>query len=173
MVVFDASFLIDLFNPRIKGDRRHKIDHLIATLTKKKHKALVPTPALTELMARAGNARDGYYQKINQSGCFKIVPFGSRAAMECALLLDEAKSNGDRKNEGKTWAKAKFDWQIAAIAKAEGATTIYSEDGDLARMANRMHLSCVKIDDLPLPDSARQGNLAFEDSSQSEPVSDV
>lgn len=165
MVVFDASFLIDLFNPKIKGDRRHKIDYLIETITKKKLKVLIPTPALAELMAKAGQARDGYFLKLNQSACFKIVPFGSRAAMECALLLDEAKSGGDRKNEGKTWAKAKFDWQIAAIAKAEGASTIYSEDNDLARMANRIHLSCIKIDDLPLPDSARQVNIDFESPS--------
>jgi len=79
--------------------------------------------------------------------------------MECALMIDAAKTGGDKRNEAKTWAKAKFDWQIAAIAKTEGATAIYSEDGDLARIAAKLNLKSVKIDDLPIPDSARQGKL--------------
>ena len=58
-VAFDASVLIDLFNPRLKGDRRAKLDHLVAELQKKRTKILIPTPALTELMVRAGKAREG------------------------------------------------------------------------------------------------------------------
>lgn len=159
MILFDASVLVELFNDKIKGDRRVRLDHLILTTTKQRTKVLIPTPALAEFLAKADKARDAYYQKLIASGCFRIAPFGSRAAMECALMIDAAKTGGDKRNEAKTWAKAKFDWQIAAIAKTEGATAIYSEDGDLARIAAKLNLKSVKIDDLPIPDSARQGKL--------------
>lgn len=162
MVVFDASVLIDLFNDRISGDRRARLDYLVETITQKRTKVLVPTPALSEFMAKAGKAREAYFQKLSQSSQFRIAPFGNKAAMECALLLDGAKTSGDKRNEGKTWAKAKFDWQIAAIAKSEGAAVIYSEDGDLARLAARLNLSTVKIDDLPIPDAARQRHLDLQ-----------
>ena len=159
MIVFDASVLVELFNNRIKGDRRDRLDHLIQTITKQRTKVLIPTPALAEFLAKADKARDAYYQKLITSGFFKLAPFGGKAAMECALMIDAAKTGGDKRNEAKTWAKAKFDWQIAAIAKSEGATTIYSEDVDLARIATRINLKYVKIDDLPIPDSARQIKL--------------
>ena len=159
MIVFDASILVELFNDKIKGDRRVRLDHLILTIAKQRTKVLIPTPALAEFLARADKARDAYYRKLISSGYFKFAPFGGKAAMECALMIDAAKTGGDKRNEAKTWAKAKFDWQIAAIAKSEGATAIYSEDIDLARIATRINLKYVKIDDLPIPDSARQFKL--------------
>ena len=162
MVVFDASILIDLFNPRLKGDRRAQLDHLVETLQKKRTTILIPTPALSELMARAGSARDEYFRKLNSSSNFRINPFGAKAAMECALMIDEALTSGDKKNKAKTWAKAKFDWQIAAIAKSENATAIYSDDGDIARVGKRANIAVIKTDDLPLPASARQGQLNLD-----------
>ncbi len=162
MVVFDASVLIDLYNEKLKGDRRSRLDDLVQGLSKSKTKILIPEPALSEFLARAGKARDQYFQTLSQSSQFKVAPFGNRAAMECALLIDAALTGGDKRNNSKTWAKAKFDWQIVAIAKCESATTIYSEDGDLARISERIKLNTVKIDDLPLPDSARQGKLGLD-----------
>lgn len=162
MVVFDASVLIDLFNEKLKGDRRARLDDLVQGLSKSRTKILIPAPALSEFLARAGKARDQYFQTLSQSSQFKVAPFGNRAAMECALLIDAALTGGDKRNNSKTWAKAKFDWQIVAIAKCESATAIYSEDGDLARIAERIKLKTVKIDDLPLPDSARQGKLGLD-----------
>lgn len=161
MVVFDASVLIDLFNKHLKGDRRAKLDHLVETLQKKRTTILIPTPALSEFMARAGSARDEYFRKLNSSSNFRITPFGAKAAMECALMIDEALTSGDKKGKAKTWAKAKFDWQIVAIAKSENATAIYSEDGDIARIGKRANIAVIESDDLPLPASARQHHLDF------------
>lgn len=161
MVVFDASVLIDLFNKRLKGDRRAKLDHLVETLQKKRTTILIPTPALSEFMARAGSARDEYFRKLNSSSNFRIAPFGAKAAMECALMISEALTSGDKKAKAKTWAKAKFDWQIVAIAKSENATTIYSDDGDIARIGKRANIAVIKTDDLPLSASARQHHLDF------------
>ena len=49
MVVFDASVLIDLFNPRLKGDRRAKLDYLVETLQKKRATILIPTSMIDSL----------------------------------------------------------------------------------------------------------------------------
>lgn len=53
----------------------------------------------------------------------------------------------------------KFDWQIVAIAKVGNAKIIYSDDGDIARIAMRHGLGVIKTVDLPFPDSARQHKL--------------
>lgn len=159
MVVFDASILIDLFHPRTPPDRKAKLEHLLAELQRKRTKILVPTPAFSEFLAGAGKARDKYHRQISASSVFKLGAFDSRAAMECALMLDAALSGGDKRANGKTWAKAKFDWQIVAIAKVSNTRTIYSNDGDIARIASRHELSAIKADDLPFPDSARQHKL--------------
>lgn len=159
MVVFDASVLIDLFHPRTHPDRKAKLEHLVAALQRKKIKIVIPTPALSEFLARAGKARDAYYTRLSTSAAFRIAAFDSRAALECALLLDAALTSGDKRAQAKTWAKAKFDWQIVAITKVANARTIYSEDGDVTRIGQRYGLEVIKTDDLPLPDSARQTEL--------------
>lgn len=158
-VAFDATILIDLFNPRVKGDRRVKLDHLVEELQKKRTKILIPTPALTELMIHAGKARDAIHQNLSGNSPFQITPFDSRAAMECALLLEDALNAGERRQLTKT--KFKFDWQIVAIAASHDATVIYSDDGDIARYGKRADINVIKTDDLPLPASALQGRLEF------------
>lgn len=163
MVVFDATVLIDLFHPRTHSDRKAKLEHLITELQRKKTKIVIPTPALAEFLARAGKARDAYHEKLATSAAFKIGIFDSRAAMECALMLDAALTGGDKRSNTKTWAKAKFDWQIVAIAKVANAHTIYSDDGDLARIGAKYGLAVIKADDLPLPDAARQTKLEFSE----------
>jgi predicted nucleic acid-binding protein len=159
MVVFDATVLIDLFNPRLHPDRKAKLDHLIAELQRKKTKIVIPTPALAEFLARAGRTRDAVHQRLSTAGHFKIGSFDNRAALECALMLDAALTSGDKRGQTKTWAKAKFDWQIIAIAKVANAHMLYSEDADLARIGARHGITVIKSDDLPLPASARQAKL--------------
>lgn len=156
-VIFDATMLIDLFNPRLKGDRRAKLDHLVGDLQKRRAKILIPTPALTELMVRAGKAREKIHQQLSGKSAFQITPFDSRAAMECALLLEDALDAGGKRQLIKS--KIKFDWQIVAIAASHNATVIYSDDEDIARYGKRANINVIKTDDLPLPASALQGSL--------------
>jgi|CXWL01.1.fsa_nt_gi predicted nucleic acid-binding protein len=158
-VAFDASVLIDLFNPRLKGDRRAKLDHLVMELQKQRTKILIPTPALTELMVRAGKAREEIHEKLSVKSAFQITSFDSRAAMECALLLEEALDSKAKQQVSKS--KIKFDWQIVAIAAAHNVTIIYSDDSDIARYGRRANIEVIKTDELPLPASARQGNLGL------------
>jgi hypothetical protein len=84
-VLFDASILIDLFNPRLAGDRKIKLDTLVELLSKQRTKILIPTPALTELLVHAGKARDNYFRILSTNSVFRLESFDPRAAMECSL----------------------------------------------------------------------------------------
>jgi len=157
-VVFDANILIDLFNPRIKGDRRAKLDGLLEQHSKTK--ILIPTPSLTEYLMRVGKARNELLAKLTASRHFRIEPFDQRAATECALLLAEHWDSTTRKQVSRT--KFKFDWQIVSIARSRNVTRIYSDDTDLHRIGKILPLDVKSIDELPIPDSARQTKLPLD-----------
>ncbi|MCL2346219.1 MAG: PIN domain-containing protein [Desulfobulbus sp.] len=157
-VAFDANILIDLFNPRIKGNRRAKLDGLLEQHAKTK--IIIPTPCLTEYLVRADKARDELMAKLSASRSFSIEPFDQRAATECALLLADHWDSATRKQVSRT--KFKFDWQIVSIALSRNVTHIYSDDADLRRIAEKLLLTVTGLDELPIPDSARQTKLPFE-----------
>ena len=50
-----------------------------------------------------------------------------------------------------TRAKLKFDRQIIAIALTRGETTIYSDDGDIARLGEALGLEAIRSHALPRP----------------------
>jgi hypothetical protein len=79
---------------------------------------------------------------------FQLLPFDSRAAIEASELIAKIKAS---KDPWSTWAKVKFDIQIVAIAKAEGASAIYADDEDIERYAKRVNIPVIRICDLPLP----------------------
>ena len=60
MVVFDANFLIYFLDSKLKGGvgSNVRVDHLVATIQKTGDRIIVPTPALSELLVRAGENRD-------------------------------------------------------------------------------------------------------------------
>ena len=82
MVVFDASFLIYFLDPKIKGGigSNPNIDHLVATIQKTGERIAVPTPALSELLVKAGDAGPKYLEIVARSKFFRIAEFGERAA---------------------------------------------------------------------------------------------
>lgn len=156
-VAFDATVLVDFFNRKLTGDRRAKLDDLVATLEKSRTKIVIPTPALTEVLIRAGKAREEIHNTLTRKSAFEIAPFDVKAAIECSLLLEEALSAAEKRAITKT--KFKFDWQIVAIAASRRVTTIYSDDGDVAKAAARANIRVISIDDLVLPASTSQGKF--------------
>ena len=110
----------------------------------------IPTPAMAEVLVRSGTARAKYVSVLSDRLKFQIVPFDSRAAIEAADLIAAVKTN---KEKWDTWAKVKFDIQIVAIAKAESARLIYSDDKDIENYAKRFKIRVMRICDLPLPPS--------------------
>jgi predicted nucleic acid-binding protein len=150
MVVFDATVLVDLFQPVRDGERRQRIDLLMADLAKRQTKIIVPAPAYSEFMVKAGHARGDYQKRIEKSRGFRVEPFGARAALECAFLLDAAFTMRQRQNVTKT--KFKFDWMIVAIAKATpGVTCIYSGDDDIVSYSQWAGVMVIHLDSLSLP----------------------
>lgn len=164
-VVFDSSYLINLLDPTVKGEGEvnARLDFLVRSLEKSRTKIIVPTPALSEVLIGAGNAAPRYLDIISRSSRFKVAPFGTRAAVEAAAAHREAIGGGNkREGSDSSWAKVKFDRQIVAIAKVEGARIIYSNDDDLVRFSARDEIEVYNFGRLPDPPEKLQGELTLE-----------
>ena len=176
MVVFDATTLLLLLSPSVPPPRdpathtsvehaRERIDQLVKELEQNRTKIIIPTPALSEILVRAGSAGPAYLDRLNASAAFRIVSFDQRAAVELAAMTREAITAGDKRGGTQgTWAKVKYDRQIVAIAKVEGADRIYSDDEDVRRLAMPAGIAVIRIADLPLPPEMAQGHFDFEAS---------
>jgi len=163
MVVLDASFVLLMLEPSAPapkdpttgnpvGKCKERIEHLVDQLTKARTPVVVPAPALAEVLIRAGRARAAYLDGLQSTRAIKIEPFGTRAAVECAALLDGAIKTGKRRRRPEeTWAKLKYDRQILAIAKVLGAATLYTTDDDLSALAERNGIHAVRVHELELP----------------------
>lgn len=80
--------------------------------------------------------------------------------MELAAITHEALKGGDlRAGTTTTRAKLKFDRQIIAIARVQGQTVIYSDDEDIAKLADPLGLEVIPVNELPLPPEDRQLSL--------------
>jgi predicted nucleic acid-binding protein len=155
MVIFDANFLIYFLDPKIKGGvgSNQRIDHLVATIQKTGERIVVPTPALSELLVKAGDAGPKYLAIVARSRFFRVAEFGERAAVEAAALTRDAIAKGSMRGEtpDAARAKVKFDRQIIAIARVVGAKTIYTNDEQLAKHARAAGLEAISPDELPEP----------------------
>lgn len=167
-VVFDASFLIPVLDPRVKGEGEidGRLDFLFRTLDKARTKIIVPTPALCEVLIGAGDSAPQYLEIINRSGRFKVVSFGTRAAVEAAAAHREALRARDKKEGAESWLKVKFDRKIVAITKVESATKIYSNDDDIVRFAARDRIMVTTLAMLPDPPKTQQSELSFDVTSE-------
>ena len=161
--MFDAGFLYILFDgkariPRDKSgvpviDRaQERIDYLVQTMSQRKDKIIVPTPALAEFMLLAADRWSDYLTIIRRKAVFEIAGFDDPEAVE---PVEHWRKHGDSKrlkqNSPETWAKLKYDRQIIAIASTHRVECIYSTDSDLQRFAVQLNKACHNLTDLPLP----------------------
>lgn len=165
MVVFDTSILVlslDPDNARPPKDPRSgkalthckaRIDYLIERLSASGTSILVPTPVLSEYLIKAGPNKYEYANKIVKARHFVVADFNLRAAIELTMLADADLSNPSL-NETATKAKIRFDRQIVAISKANGAQSIYTCDEKLARFARVNGIHTAMAWDLPEPPPA-------------------
>jgi hypothetical protein len=169
MILFDCSVLcLTMYaNAGIPNDFRTglpidsakaRVDGLIADCEKNKEIILIPTPALSEVLVVVAPDIQKYLDELANQAYFKVVSFGERAAIEVALRTKLAKNQGD-KREGvpAAWDKVKYDRQIVAIAKVEGASVIYSTDRHIHAHGALWGITILNISDLPIP--AKQGTL--------------
>lgn len=162
MVAFDAGFLSILFHTSSKVPNdpatgkppdfaKERIEHLIDTLSEDGEKILIPTPALSELLIALGKSGAQAITRLHGESVFQIRDFDERAAIELAEMSRVKADEKKQKKQGGTWAKVKFDRQIVAIAKVNGAKVVYSTDDDLLKLAVREGLKAIACHELPLP----------------------
>src|SRR5581483_4985581 len=163
MVVIDATTLMLLLRPGIpipngpNGlpiDRpKERIEYLVQELQKAGTKIVIPTPALSEALVRAGVAgSQEIIEKLQKFAVFRIEPFDLRAAIEVAVMSRDAVTDGNKRGKSDaTWAKVKYDRQIVAIMKVNRVTTIYSDDSDVRALGERAKIKVLSVADLPLP----------------------
>jgi predicted nucleic acid-binding protein len=180
IAAFDASTLVYVIDEHAKPpidpatgkplDRCHeRVMHLLESLQQENIKIVIPTPALAEVLVRAAKGGPEFLRILSSSKHFRIAPFDERAAVEFAARQAERIAANERA-PASTRAKAKFDDQIVAIAAVEGATMIYSDDEDIAKLAEG-RFAVIKIAAITLPPEAAQGKLPFETGEQDGPNS--
>ena len=171
-VAVDTNFLVALLDGALAGDDRLRIDDFIAKMEKSKGQLIIPMPVIAEFLAGADHAGLEHLEKLERRAYVEVASFDRRSATECALLDSAAlgravaaKESGKdataAKKDGSAGSrqKVKVDRQIVAIAKAYGARTIISNDGDVRTCALRAGIQHLQLRDLPLPDSSKQGKL--------------
>jgi predicted nucleic acid-binding protein len=175
-VVFDTTIIVLALNPDAKPSidpktnaplehARQRVDYLIRILNEKKSKVVIPAPVLCEVLVHTDRAANEYIKRL-QRPPFLVVPFDSRAAIECAEYLQKHGFRG--KNPTNPRAKIKFDWQIMAIASTCNAETVYSDDKDILEYGRRMRMRVVRSFDLELDPNERQLRLEIPVTIQSE-----
>ena len=176
MVVIDATILLLLLRPESAGPvdaagrpvehAPARVDFLIRELENLGSRILIPTPALSEVLVRAGaTASQQIIDAINKRPVFRIEAFDTRAAIEVAAMTRSAlDAKAKRGASDSTWAKIKYDRQIVAIARVNQASTIYSDDRDIRSIAAQVDISVIGLADLHLPPEAAQHELPLDRS---------
>lgn len=177
MVVFDTSFILLLLDPRAKAPldpttgetvtkAAERVEYLIKDLSAAREKIIIPTPVLSEVLVYAGEATGKYLDILNTESIFRIAPFDQKAALEAAISTRDALNRGgmrvDAANPEATKTKIKFDRQIVAIAKAEGAHSVYSDDGDVHNYSERAGLKAYRTADLDTLPEDPQITMTFD-----------
>lgn len=176
MVVIDATMLLLLLRPDVGvpidshtkqpiPDFHERLSYWIEQTEAAGTTILIPAPALSEVLVRAGPAGPAIVEKLREFSVFQIVPFDALEAIEVAAMTKAAIDGGDKRSgaaKDSTWAKVKYDRQIVATAKVAQATTIYSDDGDIHTLGKRANISVIRLSELPTKPLPPQQDLPFD-----------
>jgi len=180
MIVIDNTMLTLLLHPKARApqdpntgqpiDRlEDRLEVLVQEWEEDNETVLIPTPVLSEFLILADKDGPAYLTDIDANPHFVVVGFDQKAAVELAVMnlaVRKGPSKNKRGDAGGTWAKIVFDRQIVAIAKTNGATVIYSDDGGLEKFAKQHLISVVKTWELPLPPAKQIKLPEFEQHTQ-------
>jgi hypothetical protein len=150
---------------------KERVEHLVKSFESKRTRVIVPAPALSEVLVRAGKASQGYLNRIERSSVFRIESFDARAAVEVAVMTRDALVQGSKRGEADgTWAKIKYDRQIVAIGRVNRVEAIYSDDGNIKSFAAKFDIPVIKLSECPIPLEARQTSLQFDGTHEDQKV---
>jgi predicted nucleic acid-binding protein len=173
MVVLDNTFLALMLNSKARPPKdpstqkpveriADRIEKLLEDLDAESERMIVPTPVLSEFLVLADQSAPEYLNRLAEMKNILVKPFDEKAAIELAAIeLDDRKKIGKRGASSSPWTKVRFDRQIVAIAKTNGAKRIYSDDEDLMKHATRLGIEVVPTWDLPLL-PARQIDMDYD-----------
>ena len=181
MVVIDATMLMLLLRsdagvPTNRAsapitDYQARIAYWVECMEAANVRIIIPTPALSEVLVRAGPDAAKLVEAISEFGVFQIWSFDTLEAIEVAAMtkndLDRGEKRGGASPEA-TWAKIKYDRQIVAIARVAQATTIYTDDKDIRTFGARAGLTIIGLEDLPIKPPPPQQSLPFDGPPASE-----
>ncbi|NYT43261.1 hypothetical protein H0A64_00235 [Alcaligenaceae bacterium] len=160
IIAVDCNFLVAAQSDKTGDDNAARIKHLFSLAEKRRSKLVIPMPALAEYLVGADVAGNDWVNTLARKSTIVLAPFDLAAAHECALLDRGAFQSGDKRDGMKEpWQKVKIDRQIVAIARAVGAKLIISNDKGVRANAARAFISAKCIEDLELPESAKQLNI--------------
>lgn len=178
MVVIDNTLLTLMLHPKARPPKNpstqrpverieDRIEKLLEDLDSESERIIIPTPVLSEFLILAGKNASPYLEKIAGMKNILIKPFDEMAAIQLAALEVDDRNKGSKRGVSVgIWSKIRFDRQIVAIAKTNGAKRIYSDDEDLGKFAAKVGIDVVRTWDLPLP-AAKQIGISYEgDESQ-------
>jgi len=163
-VLVDANFLIAWQRKGADRETRARIEHLISRLDKAGARLVIPTPAIAEYLVGADLAGVEAINALSGKSTIQIASFDYKAAFDLSLIDRGALGAGDKRDGlDAPWQKIKVDRQIVAIARSNGCELIVSEDRGVYANALRIGIRTCKIEDLELPDSARQHPIPFKE----------
>jgi predicted nucleic acid-binding protein len=179
--LFDAGFIYILFDDRARVPRdakgkpvvdraQDRIDFLVQTISDRRDKIILPSPALTEFMLLAVDRYRDYLAIIRRKAVFEIAGYDEPEAIEVVehwLKFGEGKKL--KPGTAETWAKLKYDRQIAAIAKTRRVECIYSTDSDLEKYADELNIKFCNLIHLPLPPTEQQRLPFYTEPEQTAP----
>jgi len=165
IIAVDANVLICVCEK--EGDRKEKINHLFSSIDKARGKVVIPTPAMAEFLTYADQAALAVLENLQKRASVYVASFDLASAYELSLIDAAAIGRSDKRDgRGEAWQKIKIDRQIVAIAKTYGAKLIISDDDGVRSVAARVGIKAKQVDELPIPDHARQTKLQMDEPKQ-------
>lgn len=169
-VGFDNTMLSILLNPdcgalTLPGTQtpveyaKERAQGLLQVLEKARRKIVVPTPAAAELLTAIGPEAQQYINMVQRSRLFEVASFDPRCAHELAILNRGVFKDIDDRNGAHPYQKRKVDRQIIAVCRVYDVTEIHTTDSNLCNLARLCGINPVRIEELPIPDSVRQGDM--------------
>lgn len=166
-VAIDANVLIRWSIVDRNNLDRARLESMLDDVSKSGGRVLIPMPCLAEFLVRTNDATSEWLQALERKRSILLAPFDRRSAVECALIDRAIITKGGDKKAGRTdsWQKVKFDRQILAVARANNATRLITNDEGLRSSAIAVGLTVLRLQELQLPESAKQVSLDFRQTA--------
>jgi len=156
LVVWDTNVLALYFGKRLTAEDELRVEGLLQDMRKRREPIGIPAPVFAEFMAGITSTEKANAVALFSSTAFRFLPYDKKAAIETAMLIG-------RKVAGRPRQAVKVDRQIIAIAKANGARSILTNDTDMAADARHFGVTAQSIDKLEIPDQLKQHRIEFKE----------